>query len=379
MRILLNNSTVDPDLATIANARRVTINGKYLTAPLNGVHRVAGILTRSLLSNSADQLGTSIETRVLAPPQAADAPQFVEFSAQSVRGLLTSGQYWENVTLPLHSWNDVLISFCNLAPVIHPNSVVMIHDAQTFLKPDDYSDRQAKAYRKLLPIVGKSARLVLTISNFAKQSLIKYGIAPAERIRIVPNGGDHILWQQADDKVLKTNKLTGSRYYFAVGSTKRYKNIARLFEVFRQPEFANRRLVLAGGADAEAYKRAGHTAPPNVEFTGMVSDPQLRSLYENAHAFLFPSQTEGFGLPPIEAMFCRCPVVAANAGAMPEICATGARFAHPEDTAQWVSAILALDSVENRSELINAGAARSQALTWDQSRNYLIRALMELV
>lgn len=79
--------------------------------------------------------------------------------------------------------------------------------------------------------------------------------------------------------------------------------------------------------------------------------------------FLFPSRTEGFGLPPVEAMHCGCPVVAAHAGAMPEVCRDAALFSDPEDSGAWVEAILAAIGSE-RKVLVARGATRAVSLGW---------------
>lgn len=362
-----------------APTRRITVNGKYLTGSLNGVHRVAGILSRFLLTQATNQLPAGAHPRVLAPPAAAKTSAFSEFNAEAVQGLSGSGQYWENVTLPRHSWNDLLVNFCNLAPILHPNSVVMIHDAQTFLRPKDYSTTQSRAYRLMLPLIGKRARMALTVSEFSKRSLVDFGITTADKIRVVHNGGDHILWTPADESVLEEHSLVPGSYHFTIGSTKAYKNTARLFDLFRQPAFSDRTLVLAGAPTEDDFQALEMSPPPNTIFVGPVTDAQLRALYENAATFLFPSQTEGFGLPPLEAMFCGCPVVCANAGAMPEVCGAAATLVDPDETDKWAEAVLALDDADARAALVARGYERSQTLTWDNAGRQLTEALSDLV
>ena len=95
--------------------------------------------------------------------------------------------------------------------------------------------------------------------------------------------------------------------------------------------------MLIGDAGADAFRRRGHPPPPNVTFAGRVTDPELRGLLEGALAFLCPSTTEGFGLPPLEAMALGTPAIVAPEGALPEVCADAALYADARDPAPWAA------------------------------------------
>jgi glycosyltransferase involved in cell wall biosynthesis len=98
---------------------------------------------------------------------------------------------------------------------------------------------------------------------------------------------------------------------------------------------------------------------------GYVSDAELRALYENAACFVFPSFYEGFGLPPLEAMCCGCPVVVSRRASLPEVCGDAALYIEPDDPATLAAALArVLDSRELRSELAAAGRARAARWTW---------------
>lgn len=338
--------------------REIAINGKFLGAPLNGVHRTAAHYTEALLAHR----GAGCEIRLLAPK--AD-PEVARLRVEIVPGRFGAGQGWEMLTLPWISRHALLVNFCNLAPVLHPNSVVMIHDAQTFLYPEDYSGRQGRAYRMLLPIIARRARHILTVSEFARQSLAGHGIGTLDKISVVHNGTDHILYIPEDRGFLDQHGIAPGGYALAVGSAKGYKNIRLLFDVFRDPALADLPLVIAGGPPAETYVAAGWTPPPNARFLGFVSDAALRALYARAAVFLFPSRTEGFGLPPVEAMHCGAPVVAASAGAMPEICGEAALLVRPDDVAGWRAAVDAARA--SAPDLHARSAARAAEFTWKRA------------
>ncbi len=275
------------------------------------------------------------------------------------------GQPWEMLVLPALARGDLLINFCNLAPVLHSNSVVMIHDVQTLDFPDAYPRRQVQGYRVFWPLIGHRARAVLTVSEHSRQSIAEHRIAPLDRIFVVRNGTDHILRAEPDDRVLDRTDLRHRPFAMTFGTTQSYKNLSTLFAAFEDPRLAEVPLVVVGGPPRRDYETLDWRIPPNVIFTGEVSDRELRALYTAARVFLFPSRTEGFGLPPVEAMHCGTPALVARGGALPETVGDGAALIDPLDPEAWAHATeRALSDSACREDLVARGAARAAQLTW---------------
>lgn len=356
--------------------RGIDINGKFLGAPLNGVHRTAAEFSEQLLTKAP----SAAHARIVAPRPFTPSAEFAHVVPQRTPGALGAGQAWEMLTLPWISRGRLLVNFCNLAPLLHPNSVVMIHDAQTFLFPEDYTGRQAKAYRRMLPWIGRRARRILTVSAFARKSLIDCGIAQEDKIDVVHNGTDHLLRHAEDPSILERFSLKPGKYVLALGSSKGYKNLRTVFAALGEPLPGAQPLVVAGGPAEQAYLSKGWKPPTDTIFTGFVSDAQLRALYGGAGAFLFPSLTEGFGLPPVEAMHASTPVIAAAAGAMPEVCADGALLVPPNDPSAWRDAITAvLDTPDLASDLVQRGHQRAGQLTWNAAGDRLWQVIAPLL
>ncbi|MEP3674705.1 glycosyltransferase family 1 protein [Sulfitobacter sp.] len=356
---------------------RITINGKFLGAGLNGVHRTAAHYASLLIARAR---AAGCDVRLVAPSAPAPDPEFPLLVPEVHKGRFGNGQGWEMLSLPRIARGDLLVNFCNLGPVLHRNSVVMIHDAQTYLYPADYTGKQAAAYRILLPVIGARARHLLTVSDFSRQSLVRHRVGHAGKISVVHNGTDHILDAMPDDAILARYGLEPKSYVMVVGSAKGYKNIARVFAAMEDEALAGVRLVVAGGPDAQAYVSRGWTPPEGTIFTGFVSDGELRALYAAAAVFAFPSRTEGFGLPPVEAMQCGTPVVAARAGAMPEVCGDGACYADPDDTEQWRAAISRMLFDKAEAKAVTArGAERAKTLSWDNAGDRLWSCLQPLL
>jgi glycosyltransferase involved in cell wall biosynthesis len=103
----------------------------------------------------------------------------------------------------------------------------------------------------------------------------------------------------------------------------------------------------------------------HVTHLGYVTDGELRALYENALCFVYPSMYEGFGLPPVEAMTCGCPVIVAKAASLPEICGDAALYCDPMDPRDIARAIRLLAGNSSlRDELRAKGRVRAAGLTW---------------
>jgi glycosyltransferase involved in cell wall biosynthesis len=138
------------------------------------------------------------------------------------------------------------------------------------------------------------------------------------------------------------------------------------------------KLVIAGGGNTKVFQDSEIHAGDDVVLAGRVSDEELVALYGNAYALIFPSLTEGFGLPPIEAMRCGCPVISSTGGALPEICGDAAIYADPKDGDAWVNAIQTLwaDSA-GRAELIAKGSKRCLKYSWEQSARQVLKILDE--
>jgi glycosyltransferase involved in cell wall biosynthesis len=349
---------------------RVSFNGKFLSARPTGVHRVARELITAcdaLLAEDEDRRRARA-WRVVRPRDAhAELP--TRTMDHETVGRLT-WQFWEQVDLPRATQGDVLVSLCNLAPAF-ADGLTMIHDAQVFISPQSYSYPFRTWYQAVLPVIGRHSRRVLTVSEFSRRMLVRYGVARPEKISVIPNGVDHILATQADARVLDRLGLIGRPYVCALANTQRHKNIGILFEAFRDPRLAEVTLVLIGAAAAADFQALGMTPPPNAVWTGPIHDGEVRALFEAAVCMATPSLTEGFGLPPLEAMRVGCPAVVAPCGALPEVCADAADYADPHDPTAWAAAIdrlIASPSADRRRRSM----ARASTFTWRKSAEALL-------
>lgn len=346
----------------------IYLNGRFLTAPQTGVQRVARELVLGL-DQACRERGIGPRPILLCPEGAA-APELAAIAVEAVPG--PRGTLWEQTALWRRARDGVLVNLANTAPLRHRRSILMVHDAQVFESPRSYSRAFRAWYRFLQPRAAARAARLLTVSAFSGRQLAKYGVRNRRPVVVVPNGVDHILRAAADGSGLAA--ATEGAYLLGFASAQAHKNVGLLLRAFADPRLADLRLLLVGQS-----LPAGSAPPANVRLLGRIEDRALRYLYEGATAFLFPSRTEGFGLPPGEAMACGCPVIAAAEGAPAEIYAGAAWLLDPDDLEGWIAAIRALaGDAERRAAQAGRGRARASALGWRAASERLAAVIEEV-
>ena len=357
--------------------RRIVFNGKFRAGGLNGVHRVAARLIAevdALLAAAPapdDPAQSHLSCALIVPKGCAGG---LPLSAiQLIEDDRPASQSWEQLRLPRLAAGGLLVNLANLAPIAHRPKLTLLHDAQFLRADSSYPWRQRMGYRLLTPLMARSSARVLTVSAFSAGELASGGVTGRAQAEVLHNGADHILEAAPDPAALARLGLAPRSYALMFGSPKAYKNNAVVFAAFAQGALAPLRLVIVGPPRA-ALEAAGLTPPADAVFAGPCDDAALRTLYEGAEALLFPSRTEGFGLPPVEAMLCGCPVVAAPCGAVPEVCGDAAVYADPDDPAAWQAALATLP----REALIAAGRSHAARYTWASAGRNLLAALRQL-
>lgn len=270
-----------------------------------------------------------------------------------------AGHAWEQLVLPLRR-AELLLCPANLAPLASRRTVVVIHDVAPLREPSWYSDLYVRWQRIVLPRIARRARLVITPSNFARGEIVELLGVPEERVRVVAGGVDDRFRPDADAQAARAALRLTKPYVLTVASRTARKNLAAL-------DLAARRLadrgveLVAAGADRPQFR--ADPAPGRVRQLGHVDDALLPGLYAAAEAFVLPSLYEGFGLTALEALASGTPVVAADRGALPEVCGHAAQLVDPTDPEAIADALER--ALDDPKPWRTAGPRRAEPLTWD--------------
>ena len=226
---------------------------------------------------------------------------------------------------------------------------------------------------------------LIAISEYTRDDLIRLLGIPEERIAVTHLGVRTGLQPALDTEVaaFRRRHRLQPGYLLYVGGIDRRKNIPFLLEVLRAilVERPETELVLAGRyrddpdfpALVESLRRTG--LENRVRLTGYIAEEELAALYSGASVFVYPSLYEGFGLPPLEAMTCGVPVVAADCTSLPELLGHAAMLVDPRDAGEFVEAIVALlDHPERRRELSESGRRHAQRFTWEATARATLEA-----
>lgn len=354
----------------------VYFNGKFYSGQLNGGHRVADRLIHEVdrqLARLPEHARP--QASLFLPAKRSWGPDLK--AIKLVEAPRARSQLWEQLVLPWRAWNGVLVNLCNLAPILHRRKLLMLHDAQFLLPDNSYPWRLRWGYRLLTPWMSRTSLKVLTVSTYSQQMLDLLRVAPRAMTEVVRNGADHLLAIRPEPRLPERLGLRPGGYVVHIASPKVYKNTAVLLDAFADPRLDDLKLVLVG-VERHALERRGLRPPDQAVFVGGVSDAKLRSLYEGALCMAFPSRTEGFGLPPIEAMACGCPAVVSTGGAIPEVCHDAALYADMDDAESWVMAFMRLrDDRSLRAAKIAEGRERAADFTWQESGARLTDIIMK--
>jgi glycosyltransferase involved in cell wall biosynthesis len=216
--------------------------------------------------------------------------------------------------------------------------------------------------------VAHKSKQIITISNYVKKDVANFAKVPLKKITTTYLAADEIT-----EAIKPIKELQSKQFIFYVGRPQPHKNLARLIEAFSLLKKTNPELllVLAGKKD-KMYDSFIQTAKDlgvedSVVFTGFVSEGQLKWLYKGCKAFVFPSLSEGFGLPGLEAMQHGAPVVSSNATCLPEIYGDAAYYFDPLDIHDIASSInTVINDTNIRNKLIKDGRKKAKEYSWER-------------
>jgi glycosyltransferase involved in cell wall biosynthesis len=345
--------------------KNIYFNARFLTQSISGVQRYAIQLLKAL-DTAITEKKVNIDNfslNLLAPKDIKLDLKLKNIPLKQVGSL--KGHLWEQVELPFYSKHGLLVSLCNTGPIIKRYQILTIHDMAEFSIPANFSFVFRKSYQLLHILLSKSAEKIISVSNFSKEEIIKYCKINPEKVIVIYESGNHMEFIQEDNSTLEKNKLLNHPFILAVSSVNPNKNFSSIIEAMELLNDINFSVVIAG-KKSQIFNQSDSKYLDKATYVGFVTDQQLKSLYRHASCFIFPSFYEGFGLPPLEAMVCGCPVIVSKSAALPEICGDSAIYCdpkNPRDIAIKVREILESKSLEEDQRL--KGYQHSKKFSWN--------------
>lgn len=223
----------------------------------------------------------------------------------------------------------------------------------------------------------KAADLVVAISDQTKKDLMARFDVPQEKVVVVHPGVDRMVPDPAFDV-----RPYGDYLLYVGERAIPYKNFAGLAVAMTRAESAGNLALVCFGTPMTAQERQLLESLGLLSRVHVVSgsDGHLAALYAGARALVYPSRYEGFGLPPVEAMALGCPVACSRGGALPEVVGDAALAFDADDVDEMATAIDRIVADESlRQDLVTAGSARAQELSWDRSAAAMVDAYRRLV
>ena len=312
-----------------------------------------------------------------------------------------------NFTAPIYSFSEQLlfpikVPKCDIflsphynvpvLPVRADKRVVIIHDVYHLAFYGSLTGLQKLYAKTMINTAAKKSARIITVSGFSKQEILKYTTTEESKIKIIYcglNPDDFKDNYNGDYTLIKYKFNLPDNFFLFVSNVKPHKNLYNLLIAFREMLEKNEKykFVIVGEyknlitADKDVFKLidSSEKLKRNTVFTGYISKKELHALYRLAYALAFPSLYEGFGIPPIEAMICGCPVLASHNASIPEACNDAALYFDPNDANDIKEKLeLFISDYNLRNSLIIKGLENIKKFSWENFAENLKNVLNEV-
>jgi len=289
--------------------------------------------------------------------------------SQALQGI--KGHLWEQVYLPTQLHRRLLWSPGNTGPIAVTRQVLTVHDTASLDHPEWFERKFALWYAALLPRLIRKVRAIITVSRFSRERIVRLTGVDPERVHVIWNGVEP-RFRPVDPKAIKqvrTRFDLNRPYILFVGSLEPRKNLKMLLEAWQLGGFDEATLAVVGASGHLFRRMQFDSIPEGVRLLGQVEDEVLPALYSGAAGFVYPSTYEGFGLPPLEAMACGCPVAVSDIPALREVLDSSVAYFDPFSPADVVSSLEWLLRLNNssRATYVQGGLHHAASYSWERA------------
>ncbi|PKY11566.1 glycosyl transferase family 1 [Acidithiobacillus marinus] len=361
---------------------RIAIEANTLQGKRAGIGHYAEQLCAALAENPKVRLSyftaNGWSTRMPSPAGLHIPKRFASTWKKKIpmgRSLQLILQQWQLRKLSQQWHPDVILGINYILPKTARPTVLVVHDLSHLRHPEMHPPGRVRFLQKHLRPTLARTNVILTISRFSKQELLHYFPELAGRIRVIyPGIAERFRQPSTDEQQRALRAALGGetrRYFLFLSTLEPRKNVERLLRAYALlPDNVKSQhpLVMVGQMGWQESRFApmldALIQRGEVLMPGYLRDELLPALYQGAQALLYPSLYEGFGLPPIEAMACGCPVLVSQVTAMPEVCGDAAIYCDPLDEASIRRGILQLQDDALCQKLAAQGRAHAARFTW---------------
>lgn len=254
------------------------------------------------------------------------------------------------------------------------HDLTMLRYARAGKYPEIVHRLRMIGYRRLFNQGNLKAKSIIVPTKFVKNDLSQYLPKVKDKIRVVYESSEPSLAGKSEPI-----KGINSPFIFHVGSPFPHKNIDRLVKAFEllKEDYPNLKLVLSG--KKEFYfnkleeKIRNNKYSKDIFITGFISDGQLKWLYENAEMYVWPSLSEGFGLPGLEAMAHNCALASSNFTCLPEVYGNAAEYFNPLDEKDIARAVIKImNDKKYKKDLIKNGQNQLKKYSWEKMTKEIV-------
>ena len=255
----------------------------------------------------------------------------------------------------------------NLPMYIPKNTIITVHDLTPFTKFWDRNVFKKKYYKFIFERAINQCKGIIVISEATKKDLIKFNKTVESKIKVIYEFIDDKFIESGMIGSFQSKPLITCNYILFIGNRKKHKNLERLIYAFNKIKNQLKyKLVITGSKDKNNGLKDGidlliQKLGLRNEIIELISpdDKTIINLYKNAQLFVLPSLYEGFGLPPLEAMACGCPVAVSDLSVLKEVCGDAAIYFNSESEEDMAAKIINIcEDNELRQSLISKGKER---------------------
>lgn len=372
---------------------KIAINTIPLLSPLTGAGNYTYHIAKNLQQISSHHGYTyfyGYYSNKLIPP--GENPESIYRFKEALRKIPILGEAARNLKDFLNYFSSRKFDLYfepNFIPIHIPakRTVVAILDFSFARFPQWHTKEKVRYFQNHFWKKIQRADRIIVISEYIKKEAVEEFRFAENRLTTIPLGFDRQnfkVYPLEALKIIQKQYHLPNKFILFVGSIEPRKNLKGLLQVYMSMKKVLReefKLVIVGfkGWENTEIMNSIQALEGDVFYTGYVPNEDLGKIYNLAHLFVYPSFYEGFGLPPLEAMACGCPVVVSNAASLPEVCGEAAVYIDPYRVEEITNAIeKVLEDTALRNHLITAGKTRAMQFSWEKSAAEHLRVFEEV-